>query len=389
MISMVTFYKNNSFLSKVIFFAFSVLSAFVLFYSFTFSPEIKLLVSAFLCVTLLSIVEIKYFFYYVVIFSCFLFFTSNELAMSPIDSAKFYSEAFQGGYYDAGFVSTIVAVGATYSFLSSFLHDQNPQNLVVINFLLHCLSVVFLTRTLESDFEVRYNQKRLIFSFFLFLSPILIVQLPLLIKDYFAVFFSTLSFYCFFNYLNHQRFFIFGVIFLLCSMVFRVYSPIYIVMFLMVAGVGRKFYFLFIMLLISLLFITFGISSLYYFSYSFLAIFLIPNFLSFDNYIAQPLVTLESLFVSMMFVFRVVYLFVNHRHEEVKDVFCILILIAITYAFTSLYRINYSDYDSGSFLSDNFFRKKIPIVYVVWYMLLFSRSKFFIKTKINSYSLGR
>jgi len=337
---------------------------------FSVEPAFKLLIISLVSIAILTTIEARYFIYYVLIFSYFNLFTDYSLAMSPVDSQKFYAEAFYGGYFDREHISTVIAVGWTYKLISSIVNDTSPQVIVFINFFLHCLSVILLTRIIRI-----INQKRasLLFVTFSFLSPILLTQLPYLIKDFFSAFFSILSFYFYVKYYkgSSKAFLIFSIIAMIASMTFRVYSPIYTVILMMCTGIYRKYYFMMILLLISGLVVTFGIKAIYYFLFSVLALFFIPNFLEINNFVENPSVTIESLVITCCVFLTLCNLLLKKNKVELKNLIYIIALIGITYAFTSLYRITFTSYevDGASYLADNFFRKKLPIMYILFFLL--------------------
>ncbi|GEM_PF-6999863 len=342
----------------------------------------KLLIISSVCVAILTAFEARYFFYYVAIFSYFSLFTDYSLAMSPIDAQKFYAEAFYGGYFDKEHISTVIAVGWTYKLISSLVNDTSPEIIVFINFFLHCLSIILLARIIKMITNKKANIVFLIFGFF---SPILLTQLPFLIKDYFSAFFAVLSFYFFVKYYQSKAkiCLVLSIVAMIASMTFRVYSPIYILIFVMCTGVYRKFYFITILSLMLGLVIAFGLKSIYYFLFSVLALLFIPNFLEINNFVEHPSVTIESLIITSCLLLMFCNLLIKKRKKELKNFVYIICLVGITYAFTSLYRITFTSYevDGASYLADNFFRKKLPIMYILFF-LLFGGDLSLIKEKI-------
>ncbi|ODY32281.1 hypothetical protein BBM24_17755 [Vibrio parahaemolyticus] len=293
--------------------------------------------------------------------------------MTPVDANKFYIEAFRGGYYNSDYLSTLVVTGKVFQFLSDFFWSKEPEVLVSVNYLLHCLTVIILLRTVKDKVTNKY------IVFFLFLSPLIVYHLPYLLKDYFAIFFVVCAYGIFVSWVkraNNLKLVLF-ILFLLLSMLFRVYAPFYLLMFFVISGQFIKLHWITISLLYMLMFFFFGKETLFYSLYSMIAIYAVPNFFELNNYVETPIVLIEGLFLFLLQLMVIAYAIINKDKLELNRYFKIIALITLVYAFTSAFRVNFSSsyVPTGNiYLADNFFRKKIPIMYVLW--LYISTSKF-------------
>lgn len=379
---MPTSYKDKYGFLRVFAVASFFLSCVIILNFAKLDPDFKLLIISIACVTILTALEARYFIFYTIIFAYFAFITDYNIAMSPVDSQKFYAEAFYGGYFDKEHISTVIAVGWMYKLIAFLVNDTSPQVIVFINFFLHCYSIILLAKTIKI---ITKRNASLVFLMFGFFSPILLTQLPYLIKDYFSAFFAVLAFYLYVKYYKTEDKYVMllSIIAMIASMAFRVYSPVYVLILVMCTGVGRKYYLMCISLLMVGLVVTFGLVAIYYFLFSVLALLFIPNFLEVNNYIEHPFVTIESLIITSILLFTFCKLLVKRKYKELKIFFYIICLVGITYAFTSLYRITFTSYemDGASYLADNFFRKKLPIMYIIIF-LLFGGNLSLIKEKI-------
>ncbi|MFA0724769.1 hypothetical protein AB4574_26835, partial [Vibrio sp. 10N.222.49.E5] len=75
--------------------------------------------------------------------------------MTPVDANKFYVEAFQGGYYSSGYLSTLVVTGEIFSWFSKLIETSAPEALVIVNYLIHCFCVALLVR---ANHKYKVNQ---------------------------------------------------------------------------------------------------------------------------------------------------------------------------------------------------------------------------------------
>ena len=350
----------------------------VLSHNFDVHIEYGMLFISFFISFSLFCINGKYLPYYIFLSVYFYVFSDNYTAMSPIDANKFYTEAFIESFYGDEHFSTVVATGYMYRLFSYFVNDNSPQILVSLNFILHGLSVLVLLKCGRLFNREFFSEKA--FAFFGFMSPLLLSQMPYLIKDYFSVFFSILAFYYWIQFCLHNKYIY--VILALCaviiSMLFRVYSPIYTIILIVITGNYSKYYIYGIIILLCSLFAAFGHNIIMYLVYSVLAIYFIPNFFEVNNYLNLPFSTIESLLFFIANAYVAYYLLKHRRKKEIKKYITIILLIAITFAFISIYRVTYSvSYDSsngGGYLADNFFRKKLPIMYIfIFYFFNFRR----------------
>ncbi len=374
------FMENSSVNKLFLFVLFTVVTFVYTVISHNFDVHIEygmLFISFFISLSLFCI-NSKYLPYYIFLSVYFYVFSDNHTAMSPIDANKFYTEAFIESFYGDDHFSTVVATGYMYRLFSYFVNDNSPQILVSLNFIVHGLCVLFLLKCGRLFNRDYFSEKA--FAFFGFMSPLLLSQMPYLIKDYFSVFFSILAFYYLIQYRIHNKYIYIVLAFfaLITSMLFRVYSPIYTIMLIVITGNYSKYYIYGIVILLCSFFAVFGQNVIMYLAYSILAIYFIPNFLEVNNYLNLPFSTVESLLFFMVNAYVVYYLLMHMKKREIKIYITMISLIAITFAFTSIYRVTYSvSYDSsngGGYLADNFFRKKLPIMYIfIFYFFNFRR----------------
>jgi len=333
----------------------------------------KVVASSIVIWLFLSAFDFRYIHYYTLLLISFVALTSEVTAMTPVDANKFYIEAFRGGYYNSDYLSTLVVTGKVFQFLSDFFWSKEPEVLVSVNYLLHCLTVIILLRTVKDKVTNKY------IVFFLFLSPLVVYHLPYLLKDYFAIFFVVCAYGIFVSWVkraNNLKLVLF-ILFLLLSMLFRVYAPFYLLMFFVISGQFIKLHWITISLLYMLMFFFFGKETLFYSLYSMIAIYAVPNFFELNNYVETPIVLIEGLFLFLLQLMVIAYAIINKDKLELNRYFKIIALITLVYAFTSAFRVNFSSsyVPTGNiYLADNFFRKKIPIMYVLW--LYISTSKF-------------
>ncbi|WP_139119067.1 hypothetical protein [Pseudoalteromonas sp. BMB] len=300
--------------------------------------------------------------------------------MSPIDSDKFYTEAFLYSYYGKEHVSTVVASGFTYKVLGFFINDQKPQLLVFINYLLHSISVVLLVKSGRLLYREAFNER--LFAFFCFLSPLVFSQLSYFIKDYFSLFFAVLSFYLWVKVNEKFTFLKLVLLFLsiVLSMLFRVYAPVYILLLVISTGYLSRGY-LYLTTFLSVGFISFfGLKSILFIFYGVLVVYFVPNFLNLDNFIVSPFSTLEGVVIFLVHLIIIFKITVTKDKEEAIKYFSMVMIIGLTLSLVSAFRVTYaSGYDSigNAYIADNFFRKKIPVTYIL--LFYFFSTKFFLR----------
>ncbi|MEZ9217859.1 hypothetical protein AB4581_15245 [Vibrio cyclitrophicus] len=346
-------------------FLFSIL---VSFKYVNYPLDYKLLALALMSWVVLVAFEAKYINYYTIIIISFLLVTSETVAMTPVDANKFYVEAFQGGYYSSGYLSTLVVTGEIFSWFSKLIETSAPEALVIVNYLIHCFCVALLVR---ANHKYKVNQ---VFVFAIFLSPLILHHLPFLLKDFFSVFFVVLSyfFHCTWCERGKKIWLFFAVFSVVFSMLFRVYAPFYLLMFFVVNNDYKRFHWPTIFVIILSMVIFFGKEMIYYFVYAFFAFYAVPNFLDINNFLSMPFITTEAILIFMLQVFFLVFALCNRKYEDINRYLKLIALIVAVYAFTSVFRVTYSSsyVPTGNiYLADNFFRKKIPILYVLWLFL--------------------
>lgn len=294
-----------------------------------------------------------------------------------VDSAKFYHEAFVGSYYGEGHLTTVTAVGNVYYFISTILGSKDPKVLVLMNILLHSLTVSNLLTCLNIKTEYQKNTRKYYFVALALMSPLILFHTPLLLKDFFSLYIISYSFVCFCRYQESGRKYLLFASLLLCliSIPFRVYAPIYFVMLVFTTGHYNRLYLPFLLFLTTTMFLYFGSETFLYLVYSFAAIFFVPNFVSYSNWIESPLAMLEGILLVLFFI-RCLVFKGKIDYKFIKTAIYIFWLIAITYAFTSLFRVTFSAYESqGGYLADNFFRKKIAVTYILLYFYTLATCK--------------
>ncbi|WP_337239537.1 hypothetical protein [Proteus faecis] len=371
--------KNIYIISFIISYIF-IIKIFSLFFEIIYSPyEIKILF-LFLFFTFISLLRnkslfITYFIWFVVL-NILVWFNFIDPLSSP-DSIKYYKEAFGDGYYKStsfsdiihGHIPTIETTAGIIKTISLLLSSVNLHVVVCFNLILVIESSYFFCKLLMKRFSIS-NRIFTIALILLSFSPSIINQTFVLQKDIY-VYSLSIFFVFYLNILFEAKkikskllislllFFIFIV-----GCLVRLYYPLILISYL-AFFFYNKIKVLFLMSFIAIL-------SIYVFllNGNIIDIFLgiasttsTPNFIRFTNWIDYPIITLESLLITIFLSLSLLSIILNKHNKSCRHFYIILIFIGITLVSVSQNRkLVDSNFQTTSILNDNMTRKKLPFI---------------------------
>lgn len=315
----------------------------------------------------------------VILLTCafYVYMSSLNLSMVQLDSKKFYAEAFQGGYSTGVIFSTVDSTGVIYRIYSDMLGSVDPSFLVTINMLLHYGVVLFSLASIN----IICFKENIFIAIPLLLSPLILEYSPYLMKDFFVVFCHCGAVYFLIRWKVFKEWlsFAFLIMFVIAASLFRLYAILYLLAFwILMFSKVRWSIFIVLGFTVSLV-AFFGLKTVLFIIYSFLAIFFIPNFLSISSIMDKPLVCLEGGVYFFLWFYVALMTIKRKDWKGLSSLLLGFLFIACIYAFTSLYRIELTSYEStGGYLTDNFLRKKLPVFFILYVVLIarFHHEKF-------------
>lgn len=286
----------------------------------------------------------------------------NINPLSTPDAIRYFIEASGERAYErsGGFYFPITETyGAVLNFFFN-LGFNTPELLLIANYIFIFLSIYFIYLVAE----LFKKPSVLISAMWLAISPSVTDLNVQLLKESFLILCLSASIYLFFI----KKFFWLILLVLFSSLV-RPYFAYYIFLFFIFFGICSFTKGLRLILYSNLIFGMFLLSiwpEIYVYSYA--AFLFIPTIWSTDNLLSFSLPTIEFTLVTILFVIASI-----SSVSRLKIFFFSTISIANLIFCISFWRLMFGEqtWEAGQVLVDNFYRKKLVLVYLVIYYLSF------------------
>lgn len=288
-------------------------------------------------------------------------------------------ETIQGGIY-----SIVESVSIIYAIIMVWLKTNEPFILVYSNHLLFFISTIIFVNLLMKKNIISYKYK-FIFLIGMNLSPLINKYISFVLKESIVMFLIISFIWLLMN--NKSKLLTF--IILIFGSLMRPYFIFYSLglLFLLEPSFIKKRFIYLILVSEFILFYTYNkvfldVSLIVYFKdifLSFAGIILSPNFLRIENWINFPLMTLESLFIAITWLFFIInkQLMTNYK----KTILISMLFFSIALGAIASNRDAANDGKGNFLVAENISRKKISIDFINYYLvvLVFFKRRYFIE----------